>query len=54
MENELIYDALVDLKKSVDRQIELQERMVNATESLTEMLAHAIDAMKELTEARSN
>lgn len=54
MENELIYDALVDLKKSIDRANELQEQNVNATNALTEMLTHAIDGMKELSESRSN
>lgn len=49
--DEIMYDALVDLKKSVDRNNELQEEVSAAIRALTEMLGHSIDSMKELTEA---
>lgn len=52
--DEMVYDALVDLKQSIDRQNELQQNMAGAIRELTEMLGHAIDALKELTEELSS
>jgi len=49
--NDMIYDALVDLKQSIDRQNELQQQTIGAMQALTEMTAHAIDAIKDLTES---
>ena len=45
-----IYDALVDLKQSIDKQNELQATAIANMQELTRMLAFTIDAIKELTE----
>jgi hypothetical protein len=49
---EEVRDALLELKRSIDEQRELQE-MANARMSaLTEMMAHLIEALQEFREKR--
>jgi hypothetical protein len=47
---EEVYDALVALKASIDKQNEQQESLIASVQALTEMIGHSIDATKELTE----
>ena len=47
---EEVYDALVALKTSIDKQAEQREELTASVRALTDMLAHSIDATKELTE----
>lgn len=47
---EEVYDALVELKASTDKQAEQQEELIASVRALTDMLAHSIDATKELIE----
>jgi hypothetical protein len=46
-----VNDALMSLKRSVDHQAEQQQNLIASVRELTEMLAHSIDATKELIES---
>lgn len=48
---EEVYDALMALKASIDKQNEQQEDLIASVRALTEMIGHSIDATKELTES---
>lgn len=47
------YAALCDLKKSVDKQAELQDETNNCLRALNEMLGHAVTAVSDLNETLS-